>query len=214
MASKYSLAEQIIERAKGAPENQATFMDQPSVQLAIGQVVNAMLKLEAFENLNVKEEFGDLVPAGLCMATYENVAINTYKTNYSKLTLPAMPVKLPKDIGCFHIGADPFNSWIPIPQGLFQMLAREPLISDVLGQVAYERNGYDVVFTKNLPGQTPAITSAAFVKLLVVDISLLSEFDPLPIPADMEDTVITEVLKRFGIMPPPNNVVDPVADTK
>lgn len=209
--TKYKIAEQIGRLAKGSDIPAASSLKRQEINELVGQVINQLLKVESYKILN--EQTGDIVPHGLVIATYDPVAVTAYKTNYSKATLPATPVRLPKGMGVYHIGGvnDPFNSHIPVPPGLFQMVSEEPLISDLLGQYAYEVHGNEVIWTKNLTTETPAITEV-MMRLVVMDISEYDDFAPLPIPADMEIDVIGGVLKILGVKQQPDNKVDPVTE--
>lgn len=211
--TKYKISEQILSILKGSDNPQASSVEMPEVTEMVGQVCNRLLKVENYEVLN--DRSGDITPNGLSIATYDAVEVSSYKSRYSTCTLPAMPVRMPKGMGVYHIGHpdDPFTSFIPIPPGIFQMVSEEPLISDVLEQVGYEVHGNLVVFTKDLTGMSPAITEV-MIRLVIVDISQLSDFDPLPIPASMEVDVISEVLKIFGVQAAPDNKVDPVSESK
>lgn len=211
----YKLSEQIIRILKGSDRPVSIAPHPLEVKEMIGQVINQLLKVEGYNSLNDRAlvDVGDIVPHNLIIATYDNVAVATYKNDYSSLTLPAMPVALPKGMGLFHIGGndDPFNSYIPIPAGLYQMVSEEPLITDLLGQIGYERHGSLVVFTEDLTARVPAITSVS-LKLIVYDLSTYSDYDMLPVPADMEATIISEVLKLLGVQQAPDNKVDPVSE--
>ncbi len=213
--TKYKLAEQIGGILRGSDLSAGSSLELPEIMELVGQVINGLLKTEQYNVMNEMAATGSIVPTGLVIATYDNVAVSAYKTDYSIATLPATPVRLPKGMGVFHIGGvnSPFDSYIPVEPGMLQMVSGEPLISDVLGQVAYEVHGNSVVFNKNLTTQSPAVT-AVFMRLVVMDISAYSDFDPLPIPADMEEKVITGVLKILGMKQEPASVVDPVTDNK
>lgn len=207
--TRHKLYEQIVRIATGSDQAMASSFERMEVMEAMGQVINKLLKTEAYTAMGD----GDVPPNGFVIATYDNVAITQYKTNFSQLILPATPIRLPRNMGVFHIGPvdDPFTSWIPVPSGLYQMISSEPLISDVLGQKSYEVHGNKVTFTSDL---TADLITAALVKLVVMDISAYTDFDPLPIPAEMEIDVITGTLEVLGIKVPENDKVDPISESK
>lgn len=209
--TKFKISEQVIRILKGSDNPNASKVRIQEVIELIGQVVNKLLKAEHYVQMNE----GDVVPNAYILATYENVPVTQYKINYSKATLPAVPVRLPKNMGVFHISKtdDPFNPFIPVPSGIFTMVSAEPLISTVLGQIAYEVYGNLIVFTTDLTTAVPAITEV-MIRLVVMDVSQLTDYDPLPIPADMEVDVIAGVLKLLGIQAEPENKVDVATETK
>jgi hypothetical protein len=209
--TRHKLYEQIHRILTGGDQAVASPFERLEIIEAIGQVINSLLKAESYAGMTD----GDIPPSGLILAHYGGIAVAQYKTNYALATLPAVPVRLPKNMGVFSIGPtdDPFCSYIPVPAGLYQMISEEPLISDVLGQVAYEIRGNKVVFTTNIVAASPSVTAVDMV-LVVMDISTLSDTEPLPIPAEMEVQVITGVLQLLGIKPPTNDKVDPVTENK
>lgn len=211
--TRYKITEQILRLAKGRDVAMSSDLKHDEVVELVNQAINKRLKVESYAILNEKDITGDLVPNGLVIASYENIAVTQYKTNYSKCTLPATPVRLPKGMGVYHIGgeSDPFNSYIPVPAGLWQMVSREPLISDLLGQIGYEVIGNNVIFTSDLTSLTPAITEVA-MRLIVMDISQYTDYEALPIPADMEMDIIKDVLEVLGVKQPADDIVDPIAE--
>lgn len=212
--TKHKISEQVMRILKGSDQPMATNLHIKEVKEGIGQVINQLLKVESYNILQEKDFTGDVTPAGLVIATYGNQAVSQYKTNYAKLTLPAAPIRLPKDMGISITGVnDPFTSYIPVPPGLWQMVSEEPLISECLGQVAYERRGLDIIFTTDITANTPPITEVD-VHMVIMDISQYDDFAPLPIPADMEADVVRETCKLFGIKQYPADKVDPISEPK
>ena len=57
-----------------------------------------------------------------------------------------------------------------------------------------------MIFNKDLPAQSPAITSVD-MQLIVSDISKYNDYETLPINADMEEKVITAVFNQFAKNP-------------
>jgi hypothetical protein len=53
-----------------------------------------------------------------------------------------------------------------------------------MGQVGYENFGMDVIFTKDLKTLFPDIKLA--MRLAIMDISMMGDFDPLPILPEQE----------------------------
>lgn len=215
--TKYKLAEQIIRILKGGNNPSASSIKIPEIMEAIGQAINARISAAPLSSDPRLQHIHGVEAGSLVIASY-TVSVTTAYGTYSKLDLPAIPcrvLKEDKDIGLYeiHKTEDPFNPFIIVPEQGLAMISAEPLISDMLGQIACQRRGKEVIFNKNLPTETPAVNSVT-VRLLVVDVSQLSDYDILPIPADMELAVIGDVVQVYGIEPPANNKVDPISENK
>lgn len=206
MATKRRIAEQILRIAQGGDPAGASNMKIGEVMLLVEQSLNEHLKIERFNNIRE----GDRYPVYLMIATYDNVAVTTYKDT-SKCTLPAIPISLSRGRGVWQISKtdSPSEPFIPIQPGQWAMIKNQRILGELSGIYGYEVNGKDVVFTENLPGQG---VNQVMIKLLVVDFSQLSDTDLLPIPADMEMTVIKNVLEVLGVYQREDNIVNGVDD--
>ena len=100
--SKRKLAEQILYRIYGGVHTTSSPIQIEDVFEAINQKINALIKAEVF---SVTLATGDTIPEGLMTATYENIDVVTYGKR-SKAVLPAMPVRLPRNMGVFEIYID------------------------------------------------------------------------------------------------------------
>lgn len=201
--TKYRLAEQICRLLNGGEVPVATKVKINEAKLAVEQVLNKMLKME-YLNLNIPSF--EMIPNGASVATYENITVEQYGTR-SKSTLPAMPLKLPRGIGVYQI-FDPANTdcpFIPLEMGQMGLLSTQPLINNLLGQVGYEWYGMDIIYTTDLTQPAPITVT---MRLVVMDISQYSDYDILPIPADMEWDVINEAYKLFATEPVADKLVD------
>jgi hypothetical protein len=175
------------------------------IRIAVEQVINKLLKTEYFQS-NIA--LGETIPNGLVLATYDNIPVLPYK-NVSQSTLPAYPVKLPLNLGVFMIflTTDVTSVFIPLQQGDVAMLQKEPLISNLLGQIGYEVAGLQVMYNKDLTNGgtvTPLVT----MRLAVLDITQYGDTDLLPIPSSMEWDVVTEVCRFYGVEPNPVKIID------
>jgi hypothetical protein len=90
------------------------------------------------------------------------------------------------------------------------LIKSQPLVNDLMGQVGYENFGMDIIFTKDLNAINPYVKLA--MRLAIMDISLYSDYDPLPILPEQEWVVIQEVYKMFSIQPIADKLVDPTVD--
>lgn len=201
--TKYKLAEQVVRLLNGGEIPVSTKVKILEAKVAVEQVVNKMLKMEY---LNVNIPSSEFIPNGASVATYENITVVQFGTR-SKSTLPAMPLKLPRGIGVYQI-FDPANMdcpFIPLEMGQFGLLKSQPLINDLLGWTGYEWYGADIIYTKDLTQPDPI---AVTMRLVVLDISQYSDYDILPVPADMEWDIIQEAYKLFATEPVGDKLVD------
>lgn len=211
MSTIYKISEQALTIIKGGLQSAGSSVKIQDVKEAAKQVINTLLKV-SYVNETLAD--GERVPDGSVIASYDNVAVSAYK-GVSKCTLPAIPIKLPRNIGVYHISKtnDPFNPFIPIPSGMYSALTTEPLISDLLGDIGYEVNGSEVIFTKDLTAESPAVTSV-FIRLVVYDLDKYGDYDLLPIPADMEFEVVRQVAELFLNQNKVEKTVQSVTGTK
>lgn len=210
--TKKKLSEQVIRRLSGGDRSVGSKWHPLEIQEAIMQVLNSMLRPQYFETL----QLGETIPEGCVLANYEDIAVTSWN-GISKSTLPAIPVSLPKNLGVFRISksGDPLsNDFIPIPQGQYGMVVTQRLLSDLIGDViGYEVRGKEIWYTVDLTAQSPA-TNAVTMQLVVMDLSLYSESELLPINADQEAKVIEAVLQMFSQSPTQPAIIDSTSDTK
>jgi len=209
--TKHLIAEQVKRLLKGGDPSVASRVHGAEIKMAIGQVINQLLKVEYF---SITLPNGETIPEGAVLATYDNVPVVTYK-NVSKSVLPAMPVKLIRNMGVYHIGEtdDVHCGYIPIQPGQFMFIKEQQLISTILDQVGYEVSGTDIIYTEDLTAASPAITEV-MMKLVIMDIGEYTDYQMLPISADMQWTVIQEVFKMFSAEGIPDRTVDSGAENK
>lgn len=106
-----------------------------------------------------------------------------------------------------------YDEYIPIPNGQMGMVQKQRLMSDLLGQTGYEVRGKELIFTRDLTALSPTVTGVD-VQLVVMDMSKYSDYELLPINADMEAQVIDTVYKMFAGEQTRPQIVDPTSDTK
>jgi hypothetical protein len=188
MTTKFKIAEQVNRLLKGNPVISAR-IHQNDIKILIEQVANQLLKADYFA-VNMPD--GDTIPNNCMVFTYDNVPVTTYKTTLSKATLPAIPISLPRNMGVLHVSkTDAINEpFVPIPTSLFGIVSPQDLLGDLSGLIGYEVIGKDIVFTKNLPGLS---ISNVYIRLVGVDLSQLTDYDILPLSADLEAQVVQQV---------------------
>jgi len=168
------------------------------IKLLIEQVGNQLLKADHFA-INVPE--GDTIPNNCMIFSYDAIPVTTYKTTKSKATLPAIPISLPRNMGVLHVSkVDAIDeAFIPIPTSMFGIIKPQALLGDLSGLIGYEIVGRDIIFTKNLPGLG---VNAVYIRLVGLDLSQLGDYDLLPLSADMEAQLVTQVYNILAQVPP------------
>ena len=207
MATKYQIAEQVISLLNDGDTSAGSGVDIREVILLVGQVCNRRIKAEYFTvdiNTAVAGETRPFIMGEYVLKVEEH-------RNTSKADLPVMPIKLPMGQGVWEVNRedDPFNEmcFIPIPSGAKGLM--EGMLSKSLGQVGYIWEGKTLYFDHNIFVEGVRTLSA---KLIVVDVNSLDEFEPLPITADMEADVLTEVYQIVSQRGFKDNVVDSATD--
>lgn len=208
MASKTYISEQVLFRLAGGYDDKSFPVQKEDVWAALEQKVNAKFKMEQF---NVTMPSGETLPENSMLAYYEGIAVTSNGNGTSKCTLPILPVTLPRSMGVYMINDNNEEvTFIPLLAGQKQLLAGQPLINDLLGQVGYTQRGKRIDFTKDLPllGK-----STVNMSLVVMDLSTYSITDDLPIPADMIDGIIDELVAKFSAVQPESGLVNNITNS-
>lgn len=207
MATLYSISEQVRSMLQGGDPPQAPKFEMEEVKRIVVQIINGLIKVQ---HLTDEMGGGETIPDGSVLAEYDNVAVESWK-GVSRATLPAMPVKLPLNMGIFHVSKtdDIFNGFIPFEPGQIQMIGEEPLISDILGQIGYEPMGKYIIFNKDITTNDPDNKiDEVYMKLVVKDLSLYGDYEMLPIPGSMEAEVIMQTFQILSGQFEANKKVD------
>ena len=207
MTTRYKIAEQVLLLLKGGNIKASTTIEIEDIIESVGQYINAHFKQE---HLSVNMPSGETIPEGVMLSYYDGLVPVKYK-DVSKVTLPVTPISLPRNMGVFHLSRsnDINDGFVPMQSGQMALLKGERLISELLGQVGYTPYGNDMVFTKDLTTEENVTVIAG---LVVMDISKYGDYDALPLPAEMEATVVQECFKLFAAQMPGSKMVDPSAE--
>ncbi len=193
-STKFIIAEQVLFRYYGGYIDTSGPIKKHDVYKAIEQKLNSLFKLRHFD---VTLPSGETTPDNLMIGVYENVTVISLNPSAkSKSLLPVTPISLPKNVGIYQVFNPKFPDFpfIPVMSGQRGLLRTDALLNDVLGQVTYEVKNNYLLFSKDLTlMDCPVVT----MELCVMDISLYSETDPLPIPADFEQTIVDELVAAF-----------------
>jgi hypothetical protein len=203
MTTKYKIAEQVQRLLNGNPVISGRF-NLNEIKVLVAQVANQLLKADHF-SVNMPE--GDTIPTNCMVYTYDNVPVTTYKTTLSKATLPSIPIGLPRNMGVLHVSKidaieEPF---VPIPTSMYGIIKPQDLLGELSGLIGYEVVGKDIIFTKNLPGMS---VSSVYIRLVGVDLNTVSDYETLPLTADLEAQVVTQVYNILVQTPSGENKLD------
>lgn len=197
-----------MEIIKGGNYSVSSGTDIRSVMELVGQVINTKLKAE-FYGPHISA--GEVNANGMVYAVYPKVPVEV-DGSYSKIKLPVMPIKLIKNMGLYQITKEGDflgeYRFLPVASGMWPLIKAGGMgiTAKSLKHICYVNEGLDVWFTENIK-ENYGIENCR-VKLVVNDCRSLSEFDPLPIPADMEADVVIEVSNIFRNPMPADKVVD------
>jgi len=206
----YRLAEMAYSLIEGGDPGAASSISINELKLSCQNVINARLKTQYF---TVNAKIGETIPNGTMLGFYDNIDVTSYNGK-GRATLPIKPVMLPRNMGIWAIYPKFYNNgnyeldkeFIPVQMGQLGLVQSQPLINGILGQVAYENYGLELIFNKDLKSLFPEIKLA--MRLAIMDISLYGDYDILPILPEMEHEVITEVYKLYITQPTADKVVD------
>lgn len=203
MATKMSIAEQVLLRLYGRSVTSSDATQTPDVILAVGQVANALLRAQHFDTLKA----GENAPENLSIVEYPKQPLTTYGGKKAICKLPAIPVSLPRQQGIWQVSKDEFFNCIGIPvqSGQGVLLNVQDVISDLFDQWYYEPNGTSIIVTPDL---TIDNTDGLYFRLIITDVNSLGDYDPLPVPASIEADIISQVYALFAPPQPVDKVVD------
>ena len=191
---------------KGGSVKASTTVEIEDIMESVGQYINAHFKQE---HLSVNMPSGETIPEGVMLAPYGDTTpiVPVQYKGVSKITLPVTPVALPRNMGVYHVSRlnDISDGFVPLQTGQLALIKGERLISDLLGQVGYEVVGNDVIFNKDL---TTEDGTTIYLRLVVFDINSFDDYTNLPLPADMESSIVQDCFKLFSAQMLGSKIVD------
>lgn len=208
LLTKRIISDQVLMRLFGGEVDVSSPVQKQDVFKATEQLVNSMFRMEQFQS-NLPA--GETIPNGVMIATYTDITVTQYG-DFSKATLPVIPISLPRNLGIYNIAPAAslttnvgHFAFIPLQRGQKELLRTDKLLNQLLGQVGYEPRNNDVVFTQNL-----LLTNITKVdmELCVFDISLYGETDILPIPSSMEADIVNTLVSQFAPVTPETGKVN------
>jgi hypothetical protein len=201
VVSIYRLAEECARLIESDPSVAGVSYNE--LKIAIGQVVNGLLKTEYF---SVNAAMGEAIPNGATIATYEGLVVTKHSYNKAECTLPIKPIKLPRNMGVFSVYDSNGNEFIPMQMGQSFLAKGQRLLNDCAGQCAYENFGMKIVFHKDITNEPNDVT--VNVRLVIMDVNSYNDYEPLPITPEMEWQVKKEIWSMYSQTPVPDKLVD------
>lgn len=197
MTTKYILAEQ-IQRLYARfldKNNPSDVIDIREVKLLVNQSLNKVLKLQVADSFKA-----GLIDVPKCNLIEYSCAVSQDSPNSrSYITLPAIPLTLPMDMGIWSITptSGVLTPYIPLP-AQDVLVFQGANLSYLEGKIGYYLQGKRVYFTKDITLTANGSVSTVKVNLLVSDFSQLSDTDMLPISPEVESTIIDDVLQTIS----------------
>ena len=138
------------------------------------------------------------------IAFYENIQV-TSVGDKSQAELPIVPISLPRNMGVYRVTDSNDNDFIPVPLGQGALLRADKLLNDLLGSIWFEVRKNVVIFSKDI---LLLGINTVNMYLIVMDISLYSNTDPLPIPSSMEEEIVERAFAKFATVTPETGIVN------
>jgi len=201
MTTKYRIAEQ-VQRLYARfldKDNPSDVIDIREVIILVRQSLNKVLKLQVAESFKAGEY--DVPKCNLLEYTCSTTSDSANSRAF--ITLPAIPITLPMDMGIWSIAATgaALTPYLPIPSQdvlVFGTVANGTNVSALEGQVGYYVQGKKVYFTKDITTSGNGAISSVIVNLLVADFDAITDTEMLPISPEVESAVIDDVLQSIG----------------
>lgn len=197
MTTKNILSEQIqrIYARFIDKENLSDVVDTREINLLMNQSINKVLKLQVADSFKA-----GLVDVPKCnLLEYTCAVTADAGNNRSYITLPAIPLTLPMDMGIWSISAatGAMTPYIPIP-AQDVLVFQGANLSYLEGKIGYYLQGKRVYFTKNITLTANGTVTSVVVNLLVMDFSQIGDNDVLPISPEVESAIIDDVLQTIS----------------
>lgn len=185
--------------------------DSRELHLMIEQSINKILKVQTFERF--QEGYVDVPRCNIIKYANQTVSTDSdggASNSRASVTLPAIPLSLPMDMGVWAITKynDMTTTYIPMPsQDLGVMdVSFSSLNTQSAGintsyleqQVGYYIEGKLAFFTKDITQSAYGSVTAVDIYLLVSDMSKFTDIELLPINPEVEGQIIDDVFLRMN----------------
>jgi hypothetical protein len=175
--------------------NISDVIDIREIRLLVNQSINKVLKLQVAESFKA-----GLVDVPKCNLIEYTCAVTSQPANSRAfITLPAIPITLPMDMGIWSIAASSaaMTPYIPIP-AQDVLVFQGTNLSALEQQIGYYVQGKNIYFTKDITLVANGSITSVIVNLLVSDFSVISDNELLPISPEVESTIMEDVLNTLG----------------
>ena len=176
-------------------DNPSDVIDLREVILLINQSINKVLKLQVAESF--KAGMVDVPKCNLIEYTCPVTADSG--NNRAYITLPAIPLTLPMDMGIWSIAGatGAMTPYIPIP-AQDVLVFQGANLSYLEGKIGYYLQGKKIYFTKNITLTANGSVTSVVVNLLTMDFGQFGDNDMLPISPEVESAIIADVLETIS----------------
>lgn len=197
MTTKARIAEQVqrIYARYVDKDNPSDVIDIREVRLLVEQAINAVLKLQVAESFKA-----GMIDVPKCnIISYSCPVTSDPSNNRAYITLPAIPLTLPMDMGVWsiHPSDGAVTPYIPLPSQDV-IVFQGTNLSYLEGKVGYYVQGKRVYFTKNITLQANGSINSVVCNLLVMDFTQFADNDMLPISPEVEQDIIQNVLQSIS----------------
>lgn len=176
-------------------DNPSDVIDLREVILLINQSINKVLKLQVAESFKA-----GMIDVPKCNLIEYTCAVTAESgNNRSYITLPAIPLTLPMDMGIWSISAanGAMTPYIPIP-AQDVLVFQGANLSYLEGKIGYYLQGKKIYFTKNITLTANGTVTSVVVNLLTMDFGQFGDNDMLPISPEVESAIIADVLETIS----------------
>ena len=176
-------------------DNPSDVIDLREVILLINQSINKVLKLQVAESFKA-----GMIDVPKCNLIEYTCAVTAETgNNRSYITLPAIPLTLPMDMGIWSIAGatGAMTPYIPIP-AQDVLVFQGANLSYLEGKIGYYLQGKKIYFTKNITLTANGSVTSVVVNLLTMDFGQFGDNDMLPISPEVESAIIADVLETIS----------------
>lgn len=204
MTTKGIMIDRIMKKVEGGTQTTRSRTSRAEVAQELNSVLAKLLKAQVLDGFKEGMSTAD----GM-VYTYENIPIDRRDNGRCSAKLPVTPMNLPGGIGVYAVypAGYPEKAFIPVSTGLLYTVTNNKILSPI-GRKIYTYSNGRVNINADVIG---AGVTHLDMELCCVDINSLSDFDPLPVPADIETEAVLAVLQLLGLESPVTRADDKTA---